>query len=119
MLLCFIGDKLRMKLDMDSLIKIIIGAYFLFLLYQVLTKGLKGSLFGGRIEKTYGEVKLESKSTIGGNLKVHRINAGGNHLIGIEIVKKSPLGFQMVPALLTSSQAKELVLLLERATNET
>ena len=43
-------------------------------------------MFGGAVERTYGEVTLEPEGGLTGTLKVHRIASDGNYKIGLEIV---------------------------------
>ena len=94
----------------------LVAGYFL---YQIATKGFKGAMFGGRIEKTYGEIELEKKSILSGKLKIHRVATANGSKVGIEVVHKSLLSFQMVPATLSNEEARRLIQMLTEATSET
>ena len=90
-----------------------------YMLYQIATKGLKGAFFGGRIEKTYGEVDLEKQSIIRGKLKVHKVASKDGTKVGIEVAHKSFLSYNMVPATLSKEETRKLIQLLSSAINET
>lgn len=97
----------------------VFAAFAGYFLYQMATKGFKGAMFGGRIEKTYGEIELEKQGIMSGKLKIHRIASSNGSKVGIEVVHKSLLSFQMVPATLRKEEVRRLIQLLTQATNET
>lgn len=108
-----------MNFNPDYIFYIIFAAIACYLLYQIVTKGFKGALFGGKVEKTFGEIGLEKQNIISGKLRVHKIISETGNMIGIEIIQKSFLGYQMTPATLKKEEAVRLIQLLTQATNET
>jgi hypothetical protein len=80
-----------------------------YMFYQVATKGFKGAIFGGQIEKTYGTIEQEATGITGGRLKVHRLNIKGTRKIGIEVVFTSWLSWQMLPVKLSKENARRLI----------
>ena len=90
----------------------IFAAIVAYWLYQVSTKGLKGAFFGGAIERTVGEIPLARRGILGGTLKVHCIATERGHNVGLEIVFRSPLSYQMIPVRLTSDEARRLSAML-------
>ena len=111
------GD--HMDFNPEYLFFAVFAAFAGYFLYQMATKGFKGTMFGGRINKTYGEIELEKQSIMSGKLRVHRVESKTGSKIGIEVVHKSMLSFQMVPATLGKDEARRLIQLLTQATNET
>ncbi len=93
----------------------IFAAIIAYWLFQVSTKGFKGALFGGAIERTVGEITLARRGILGGRLKVHRVAAEHGRMVGIEIVFWTPLSYQMIPVTLTSEEAKRLGEMLTQA----
>ena len=93
----------------------IFAAIIVYWLYQVSTKGFKGAFFGGAIERTVGEITLARRGILGGRLKVHRVAAERGHKVGLEIVFRTPLSYQMIPVTLTTDEAKRLGELLTAA----
>ncbi len=83
--------------------------------------GLKGAMFGARIEKSLGEVDAERQGPVGtAAVKVHVLRRGMNEkLVGLEFVAKSFGGYQMTPVAMQESQARQLLALLQEALNET
>lgn len=80
-----------------------------YLFYQVATKGFKGAIFGGHIEKSYGTIDQETTGLMGGKLKVHRVNVKGTRKIGIEVILSSWLSWQMLPVKLSKENARRLI----------
>lgn len=115
--LCFLEE--HMDFNPEYVFFAVFATFAGYLLYQIATKGLKGAMFGGRINKTYGEIELEKQSFLSGKLKVHRVESKTGSKIGIEVAHKSMLSFQMVPATLSKEEARRLIQLLTQATNET
>ncbi len=101
-----------MHFEAESLFGLFLLIFGSYVIFQVVTKGFKGALFGGRISKSYGEVKLAKKGMMSTGLGVHGITTDDGSRIGIEIVHKSPFGFQMTPVTLTKTEAQELAQLL-------
>ena len=108
-----------MSLNPEYIFFAVFAAVAGYILYQIFTKGFKGALFGGRIEKTYGEIELEKQTMMSGKLKVHRVSSKDGNRVGIELVHKSMLSYQMVPATLSKQEAQRLIHLLTLAANET
>lgn len=81
-------------------------------------KWFKAQMFGGKILQTIGSVKGRSKGPINYELKVHILEEkelGSSKSIGIELVVKSFLSYQMVPITLSLQEARKLITLLEEA----
>jgi len=97
----------------------IFGLVACYMIFQIATKGVKGALFGGRIEKTYGEIELEKQTLMRGKLKIHKIITKKGQRIGIEIAHKSFLSYSMVPATLSKEEAAKFTHLLTSAISET
>lgn len=102
----------------NNLFFVIFGAILLYFLYQIFTKGFKGAAFGGRINKTYGEISLQKQFVMNGKIRVHKVAKRNGNQIGIELVHTSPLSYQMVPANLSKEEAQQLIQLLTVAINE-
>jgi hypothetical protein len=81
---------------------------------------LTGALLGGRIETEFGEIELSSSSFQSQKLKVFTIrSSSGERNVGIALVSKAPLGASLMPIKLTHTQARELEVMLSRASAET
>ena len=80
---------------MEYLPIIIIIAVGATILFQVKKKGFKGAMFGGRILDSSDEIKLSKNSPISGHLKVHTLENKGRKSVGLEIVQKSGLSYNM------------------------
>jgi hypothetical protein len=78
--------------------------------------GFKAAMFGAKIERTIGEVFGERHGGMRAGVKVHVLTgSAGQRAVGIELVAKSPLSYQMIPITLSPSEARDLALLLQRA----
>jgi hypothetical protein len=83
-----------------------------------ISKWFKGQMFGGKILQTVGSVKGRSQGLTNCELKVHIIEEkelGPSKSIGIELIAKSFLSYQMLPITLSSQETKRLIALLEEA----
>ncbi len=81
---------------------------------------LKGRMFGGKILQTIGMVKAKSIGPANCELKVHIIEEkkpGPSRSIGLELVAKSFLSYQMIPLTLSPQETRKLIFLLEEALN--
>src|SRR5262245_55983824 len=79
--------------------------------------GLKGAMFGARIERTVGEVPGERQAGMRVALKVHALSRDNSeNLVGIELVAKSFASYQMTPVTLSVHEAQQLASLLQNAT---
>jgi hypothetical protein len=105
-------------MDFNYLFFAVFGVFLLYFLYQILTKGFKGATFGGKIDKTYGEIALQKQFIMNGKIRVHKVAKKDGNQIGIELVHTSPLSYQMVPAHLSKEEAQKLIQLLTVAINE-
>lgn len=107
---------------MDSLATVLFLAAFAmvagYFAYRVLRHGgIKAAMFGASIEHTVGEIAGERQGSVGMGLKVHALRReGAERLVGIEIVAKSAMSYQMMPITLSVDQARQLASLLQTAT---
>ena len=97
----------------------ILAAIVGYFLYRVLRHGgFKAALCGARIERTVGEVPGKIPGTSRAVLRVHALRRDGSEkLIGLEIVAKSLVSYEMTPITLSVDQAQRLASLLENATS--
>jgi hypothetical protein len=94
---------------------VLLGVILVFIAYQVVTKGLKGATFGGKIVRTYGEIDLQPMGTLRGKLRIHEIAGDPESSIGIEVVHKSLLSYDMTPIRLHREDVTRLIELLGKA----
>jgi len=86
-----------------------------------ISKWFKAQMFRGKILQTIGSVKGRSKGPVNCELKVHIIEEkelSSSKSIGIELVAKSFLSYQMMPITLSSQETRKLIALLEEALNK-
>jgi len=81
-------------------------------------RGIMGSLLGGTIEKTYGEVGLSSHGMVSHTFKIHRLIIDDSPQIAFVYRQGSFGGGKLFPLKLTKNEAKTLANLLTEATNE-
>lgn len=89
-----------------------------YFVYRIIRyKGFKGALFGAEILETFGEVSGSSLGFGGISLKVHMLGSSdtSHGLVGLELVMRSGLSYQMSPMKLERSEAQKLISLLEQA----
>ena len=108
-----------MEFKIEYVVFGIFAVVALYFLYQIATKGLKGAFFGGKVEKIYGELDIEKTGPIKGRLKVYKISSDSGSMIGIEVVHKSMLSYQMTPVTMSRANVQKLILLLSQAVSET
>jgi len=90
-----------------------------FIAVQVIRhRGFKGAIFGGRIEKTFGELDCEISFGIRSRIRVHRISSPTGATIGLEVAKSGFFGYDMTPFKMTRDETKDLIALLEKAIDE-
>jgi hypothetical protein len=78
--------------------------------------GFKAAMFGARIERTIGEVTGERQFGISVALKIHALRRDDSEkLVGIELIAKSFLSYEMKPLTLSVRQAQQLASLLQNA----
>ncbi len=99
--------------DLPFFIFAIFIAFFAFKFFR--HGGFKGAMFGSRITQTVGQVDGVGKNLMNNSLKIHKLD---NKTIGIEIVSKSILSYQMTPVTLTKKDAKKLSEILMSVTQE-
>lgn len=80
--------------------------------------GYKNAIFGGKIEKTYGEVSAIKKNRISRFIKVHKVLNSGKTEIGLEITCKRISGTQMEHFVISNEETVKLINHLEQAVNE-
>jgi len=78
--------------------------------------GVKGAMFGARIEHTFGQVDCNGVKFGSMVLKVHKLSGGlSEKAIGIEMVAKTFASYDMMPMTLSAAEARKLAALLETA----
>ena len=87
----------------------------LYIVYQILTKGFRGSLFQGKIVKTYGEFQTLRVSGMTNKIKIYEIENKSESTVGIEI--SGP--FEITPIRLKKEDIPRLIELLKKTINET
>jgi hypothetical protein len=95
---------------------LLIGA---FGIYQIKTKGFKGATFGAKILDTSPEIKLSNGSGFNGHIKVHTLEKKGKKNIGIEVIQKTPLSYDMTALNFQREDIFELVSALTVALENT
>jgi hypothetical protein len=93
---------------------IVVVGSFLFKIFK--HGGFKAAMFGAPIEHTFGEVKGSGVKLMSTVVKIHTLG-GGDHekAIGLELVAKSAVSYQMMPVSLSASEARKLIVLLQSA----
>lgn len=89
-----------------------------YFVYRIIRyKGFKGAMFGAEILETFGEVSGSKSGFVSVSLKVHALSGPDalHSLVGLEVVARSGLSYQMSPMTLERSEAQKLISLLERA----
>jgi hypothetical protein len=82
--------------------------------------GLRGAMFGARVDRTVGVLELGRRGLKRLRLKVHRLEApdAGSPSIGIELVSTSFGAAGMMPIALTTEEARALAGLLIEASGK-
>ena len=109
---------------MESYMPYFVGGIILLVVSSMVLRvirhgGLKAAMFGARVDRTIGEVRGEKQGgVVGVAVRVHvlRRDLGAEKLVGVELVAKSFLSYQMMPVTLSESQAIQLAELLKEAT---
>jgi hypothetical protein len=101
-----------------TLFFVVFAAVIGYFVYRMLQHGgFKAAMFGARIESTVGEVTGERQFDMNVAVKVHALRRDDSEkLVGIELVAKSFLSYEMTPITLSVHQAQELASLLQSAT---
>jgi hypothetical protein len=88
---------------------VVFGAIVIFTVVRMFRFGFKGSMFGARILRTVGEVKAAGKSIGSMTIRVHLLDSTSpDRAIGVELVAKTPLSYQMLPISLSKDGARNL-----------
>lgn len=90
-----------------------------FMLYQVKTKGFIGTAFGAKILTSSDAIKLSQERGINGHIKIHTLEINGKMNIGIEVVQKTPLSYDMTALSFQREDIVELVSTLTVALENT
>ncbi len=78
--------------------------------------GFKAALFEAPITRTVGEVAGNNGSMIKSAVKVHILgDASSGNAVGLELVARSVLSYQMLPISLSNAEANRLIALLQEA----
>ena len=94
---------------------VVMGSGLLFIAHKVATKGFKGAMFGGKIRRTFGEIPLGPVNGPSGVVRVHEIVGKNESYIGIEIVQKTKLSYDMTPITISRPDTAALIEMLEQA----
>ena len=76
---------------------------------------IAGSLLGGQITSTIGEIQLHSSFVRSKAIKVQKYEKSGDAMVSISIISRAALGASIMPIALSKDQARELAKLLENA----
>ncbi len=79
-----------------------------------------GQMFGGAVLHTVGSVQGKGPPSVGMELKVHVVeskNPQDGRLVGLELVAKSFLSYQMTPCTLSFEESHKLIELLQTASS--
>lgn len=85
---------------------------------MVIKNGLIGSMLGGKIDKTYGEIYCSLNGMASHRFQVHRLNRDNQSEIALVYKQGTVGGGKMIPVKLTKSEASKLSRLLSEAANE-
>ena len=78
--------------------------------------GIKAAMFGARIERTVGEATGSGgKNIIRSTARVHVLDGAPDKAVGLELVAKSLVSYQMLTLALSESEARNLIRFLENA----
>lgn len=69
-------------------------------------------MFDAKIQSTVGNVNVTSPALTSQTLKVHALDRNGEKMLGIEVISKSEMSYQMLPIVLSLTQARALASLL-------
>lgn len=97
-----------------SLAVLVIGS----LVYRVVKHGgVKGGLFGARIDRTVGKVGGGGPKPASVTVSVHALG-DAERRVGLEISAKTITSYQMLPASLTAQEAEKLAEYLQAAVRD-
>ena len=100
----------------DVIFWLIFGSMIVYFVYNVFRRGgFKAAFFNAAITGSIGEVELTGPKLMSQRIKVHTLDRDGEALVGIEIVSKSIGSYEMLPLVLSSAQARQLLSLLQQA----
>ncbi len=107
-------------MDVDNIFPYFIGLIFAaiaitFVVNAIRHGGIKAGIFGAEIERTAGEVQLTRRALGSSTLRVHVLRVRGETKVGLELVNKAVLSYQMMPYTISLEQARALADLLESA----
>jgi hypothetical protein len=96
---------------------LIVVSYFVFRAFRF--GGLKGAIFGARIERYVGEVTTERRGPAAAVVKIYILRRGVDEkLVGLQFVAKAIAAYQWMPVALQADQAQRLAVLLQEAVSE-
>jgi hypothetical protein len=108
--------------DIMDFIPYLFGVIFVVVIGRLLFGRLRhgswtGSFLGGSIDRTVGEIELQSNFVSSQVLKVHAMKAGRNEddFVAMVVVAKAPLAASMQPIKLSRLQAGHLAAMLQDA----
>lgn len=87
-----------------------------FLAFYVLKNGgIKGALYGGKIEKAFERVETEKRGMVNSHIDITVISRGSGKNIGLGLVQKTIGSFHMTSAMLNRQQTEKLIQTLQDA----
>ncbi len=78
----------------------------------------KSQMFGGKVCRTIGSVTGQGRGPVKTEIKVHIIEdnkSSTGKSIGLELIAKSTLSYQMLPITLSEQETKDLINLLNES----
>ena len=100
-----------------TLFFVVFAGFVGYFIYRMLRYGgLRGAMFGAKVERTVGEVPARKQGLLSTVIKVHLLNRDTPEiLVGLEFVAKSITSYEMTGFALSAVDAQKLALLLQEA----
>ena len=95
---------------------VIVLGFFAYLLIRY--RGFRGAMFRGRIEKTYGEIRIRIGVGTGATIRVHLVSTATGRRVAIEHAHSTLVGYDMVPFTMDKDEAEALIGILQQAASE-
>jgi hypothetical protein len=100
----------------DVLFWLVLAGMVGYFLFNTVRRGsFRTAMFNAHITGTLGEVEASGPKLVSQRLKVHVLERDGRPLVGVEVTSKSVGSWEMLPVVLSPSQARELSALLKLA----
>jgi hypothetical protein len=96
----------------------ILGGVALFLIIRLIKfKSLRGAMFGAEVGRTIGKVQCSYPSFVDMSIRVCILDNSPDRAVGLEFVQKYLGSIQIRPTTLSIAESKNLISLLQAATN--